>query len=138
MVDTFYKPKYPHMLPNETDLWDRFLKVTDIKFQGFDYDVHVGDLVEAPAATPEYLTPMLEAVYRKRIDAVGYCEDCIWLFEVKNRAGLSAMGQVLAYKALFERDFKPSLPVKLGVVCEAKATDVDYLYQLNDITCFVI
>lgn len=138
MVTIYPKPRYPHMLPNEVELWDRFLKVTDIEFIRFEYDVHVGEIIEAPPGTPDYLKPMLEAVYRKRIDAVGHTADAIWVFEVKNRAGLSAMGQALAYKELYIVEFRPVLPIRMGVVCEMKATDVDYLYRLHNIHLFVV
>ena len=130
--------KYAHMLPGETEIWDRFLAVTTIPFTRFDYDVHVGETPVVDPNTPDYLVPMIEAVYRKRIDAVGFTDHEIWLFEVKQRAGLSAMGQVLAYKALYVKDFRPRLPIKMGVVCELKSTDVDYLYSQHDIAVFMV
>ena len=132
------KIKYAHMLPGETEIWDRFLTVTKIPFTRFDYDVHVGELPDVPEGTPDYLIPLVQAVYRKRIDAVGFTDQEIWLFEVKQRAGLSAMGQVLAYKLLYVKDFQPGLPVKMGVVCELKSTDVDYLYSQHDIEVFMV
>uniref|UniRef100_A0A6H2A1H4 PD-(D/E)XK nuclease superfamily protein n=1 Tax=viral metagenome TaxID=1070528 RepID=A0A6H2A1H4_9ZZZZ len=127
MVMLYPVPKYPHMLPVEAELWDRLLKIRRPPFIKLEYDVHVGELVEEPPGLPDYLKGMLQAVYRKRIDVVAYDSDCIYVVEVKPRAGLSAIGQVMAYKLLYQDEFKPMLPVEMRIVCERIATDIPRL-----------
>jgi len=119
------KIKYPHMLPYEAELWDRFLRVRTPLFVSIEYDVHVGDAPEPSPTLPDYLRGMFQSVYKHRIDAVAHDPDRIYVIEVKPRAGLSALGQVLAYKFLYERDYKPAKPVEMRIVCERKEMNID-------------
>jgi len=124
MVMLYPVPKYPHMLPVEAELWDKFLAIRRPEFIKLEYDVHVGELIDEPPGLPEYLKGMLQAVYRKRIDVVAYDPDRIYVIEVKPRAGLSAIGQVMAYKLLYQDEFTPNVPVEMRIVCERIATDI--------------
>ena len=118
-------PKYPHMLPVEAELWDKFLRERTPEFIKLEYDVHVGDVPPPPETLPDYLKGMFQSVYSKRIDVVAHDPDKIYVIEVKPRAGMTALGQVLAYKFLYERDFKPIVPVEMRLVCERKEMNID-------------
>lgn len=126
-------PKYPHMLPVEAELWDKFLSQRRPPFINVEYDVHVGDAPEPPAGTPDYLLNMFKSVSQKRIDAVAHDPDVVYVIEVKPRAGLSALGQVLAYKFLYERDYKPSKPVEMRIVCERKEMNIDEVAATHNV-----
>lgn len=99
--------RYPHMLKQEMKIWEIFLAKYGRKYDRFEYDVHVGKIY------PELLKnqgPWLRgafSIYQKRIDAVGFSPGEITIFEVKPHAGLSALGQVLGYLALYDEDFSP-------------------------------
>jgi len=116
--------RYPHMLPVEAEIWDKFLKIRQPPFESLEYDVHVGDVPPIPETLPEYLRGMFQSVYSKRIDVVAHDPDVIYVIEVKPRAGLSALGQCLAYKYLYERDFKPDKPVQMRIVCEREEPNI--------------
>jgi len=127
------KIKFPHMLPVEAELWDKFLSIRQPPFEKLEYDVHVGDAPERPPDLPEYLWGMFKSVNQKRIDVVGHDPDVIYVIEVKPRAGLSALGQVLAYKFLYLRDFKPTKPVQMRIVCERKEPNIDEIAEENGV-----
>ncbi|MEM4976305.1 MAG: hypothetical protein QXT64_03155 [Desulfurococcaceae archaeon] len=114
----FVRPSYPHFSELENRLWTAFLLRTDMKFVKLEYDVRVGS-----GNMPSYpLPPDIEAMWRAltqlRIDVVAHRIAEIWIFEVKGRAGRSALGQVLSYKRWYEEQYKPTKPVKVGIVCQ--------------------
>jgi len=45
--------KYPHMLPNEIPIWERWLALYGKDFKNFRYDVHVGEGVDPGKDVPE-------------------------------------------------------------------------------------
>ena len=73
-----------------------------------------------------------------RIDAVGYTENEVWLFEVKPRAGRSALGQLLGYANWYLHDFRPEKPLRLGVVCEMVDANMAPLFRRYGIRVFVV
>ena len=130
--------KYPHMLPNELRIWDRFIQVMGDRWERFEYDVHVGEGVDPGPGYPEKWRKLAIMLTQKRIDAVGYAEDGIWIFEVKPDAGLSALGQLLGYKVLFERDRKPSEPIHLAVVTNRVFPDEKFIFDSYGVRVFVV
>jgi len=133
-----HKTRYPHMLPNEAEIWDRLLAVRTPPFIKLEYDVHVGDTPEPPPDLPDYLKPMFETVYRKRIDVVAHDPDKIFVIEVKPRAGMSALGQVLSYKFLYERDFKPTKPVEMRIVSEREEPNIREIAALQNVGIWIV
>ncbi|GAI83619.1 unnamed protein product, partial [marine sediment metagenome] len=65
---------------------------------------------------------------RKRVDVVGETASTIVIFEVKPRAGMGAMGQLLNYRALYLREVRPAKPLRMMVVCERVEPDVTRTY----------
>jgi len=155
-----FKPKYPHMGPKEAQIWDRFLATTNLKFIKIEYDVRVG-----PGNTPRYLierwrheyelykkgkisreeyqlteniVKMARQLTQLRIDAVGETENEIWIFEVKGRAGRSALGQLLSYQYWYLRQFSPRKRVRLGIVCIDFDRNLLPLFEMHNITIFKV
>ena len=93
--------RYPHMLPGDRAVWDRYIEQHGEYFEGFDYDVHVGEGVGEISGYPDAIKKAALVLTQKRIDAVGYRGNEVWVIEIKPHAGLSAIGQVLAYEALY-------------------------------------
>jgi len=99
---------YPHMRPEETDTWNRFVVKFPDRFDTVDYDFRVG--LGAPVAENEEdnYRRMIKMLSQKRIDALAWNDDLPTIIEVKVRTGLSALGQVLGYKILLESIFQNS------------------------------
>lgn len=108
--------RYPHMLKNEVVIWEKFLAEHGPRYDKFEYDVHVGSLYPEHEVLDTAWKRGAAAVYQKRIDAVGFQPGVIEIFEVKPHAGLSALGQVLGYLALYDEDFEPFDELRATVV----------------------
>jgi hypothetical protein len=130
--------KYPHMLPAESEIWDKFLSQRSPPFIALEYDVHVGDTPEPPPTLPDYLVGMFKSVYSKRIDVVAHDPDVIYVIEVKPRAGLSALGQCIAYKYLYERDYKPVKPVQMRIVCEREEPNIREIAKTQGVYIWMV
>lgn len=108
--------KFPHLLPKEVLIWNKFLDVHEKEYESFDYDVHVGLGAELPKDVSPMIRKIALGLTRKRIDAVGYKSNSITIFELKPEAGLSAIGQCLAYYYLYRREFRPKRKVLMRIV----------------------
>jgi len=119
--------KYPHMFPADIEIWERFLKRFARLYKAFAYDVKVG-VGRKPL---EHWEPEIKQMYltltKKRIDAVGFQENFIDVIEVKPSAGPSAVGQVIIYKLLFEREYSTSKEVRAVIVTDEEVPDMNEL-----------
>jgi len=88
---------YPAMLPNEIVVWQAWLKLHETEYDRFDYNTRVGPGYDPGGAVPGYIRDMAIKNTRKRIDAVAWQGSQPLIVEVKVRAGLSAIGQLLGY-----------------------------------------
>lgn len=114
---------YPRLRPEDASVWETFIELFPDKKWEMDYDVKVG-LGRAPLKE-------LQAKYkkdwrdltRKRIDAVAWGPDDIFIIELKPRAGLSAIGQVLGYLELWQNLQNNGRTVRPTIICHS--TDPD-------------
>lgn len=100
---------YPHMKPNDTAIWERFMSANQAFFDTVQYDVLVGTAPDFDTVVNTETGGSIEALYKKKIDVVGHKDGKIFIVEVKPRAGASAIGQLLGYVELYKRDVKPSV-----------------------------
>lgn len=115
--------KYPHMVGNDTTVWDRFISKFPGRFDSVDYDWRVGDGMDLNTSWDENIKRMATMITQKRIDVVGWNDNLPTLIEVRQRIGLGILGQILGYKTLFERDFPNIIKPRLLVVCEEISKD---------------
>jgi len=116
--------KYPHFFPLDIPIWERFLDRHGDSFDGFDYDVKVGSGTKPIKGLGAKYVRMQEILSKYRIDAVGHRGDAIVIIEVKPEAGTVAIGQIELYTRLYERDFKPNLPVVGAIVTDRELPDI--------------
>jgi len=125
--------KFAHLLPGEVAVWRRFLKRYEQQWDTFIYDVHVGkgslpqdDPANVYVGNYNWLT-------RKRIDVVGWRDKRPTIFEVRARASLPLMGQLLGYKSLWMRANPDSEPPALYMICEYCQPDDQSIFEENGI-----
>jgi len=118
-------PGYPHMLHGDNIVWSRYLSSNHNKISELWYDVHVGMAVEVPAGASRMIKAISDGLTRKRIDVVAKVGIEYWIIEVKPRAGMMAVGQVLTYKRLFLKEYKTERLVKMVIVCESMDPDIE-------------
>ena len=130
--------KYPHMMPEDTVIWTRFLKNADVRIDEVWYDVRVGKAVEVPSGQPEWMKRFAEYSTRKRIDIVARRGNDYWIIEAKPKAGVVALGQALYYAEAFKAEFKPTASVVPAVVTDRVDPDVRPIFDRYGVVVFEV
>ncbi len=100
---------FPHLLPAESLLWVRFLARYGSQWDGFQYDVRVGEGHPIDPHLPDFTQDMIRKLSPKRIDVVGFVGRQPTIFEVNPHGSRTLVGALLLYEWLFMRQF-PDLP----------------------------
>ena len=128
-----HRRKYEHMIPQEATVWNRFITAYPEKFDSCDYDWRVGDGMILNPDWEENIKRMAVMITQKRIDVLAWNGENPTIIEIKNRAELSTMGQIIGYHDLFVKDF-PNFPAPvLLVVCHMVTPDDRYVMEKHDI-----
>ena len=98
---------YPHLLQESIDLWEAFLPDHRDEYQGFDYDVRVGDGRDPGPNFAPNMREMALKLSARRIDVVGHHHDRIDIIEITPYAGVKAIGQLTVYPVLYNYSYKP-------------------------------
>lgn len=130
--------KYPHMLPADVALWERFLSRYSGFFTTVEYDVHVGGAVERLSAWSDKFTLEASWLAAKRIDVVGHKPGEIWLIEVKPEPGTAAIGQLVAYRILYLLKYTPSANVICALVSDYLVPDEKVILEKLGFKWFVV
>lgn len=97
---------YPHLLPTEIEIWERWLAHNPQRFDTFQYDVHVGTIPQPlPQHSPSEAR-LRQALLRRRIDVVALKGLETTIIEIKPVIGFTALGQALAYPILYHLDHR--------------------------------
>jgi len=111
--------KYPHLIGDDTEVWNRFIQQYPDKFDTVDYDIKVGKGTGANTFTDETAKNYWIQLTQKRIDVIGYKNTIITIIEVKKRVGLHTLGQILGYRFLYLRENPDIKLVKTLIVCSS-------------------
>jgi len=96
--------KYPHLRPEETLIWNKFIDKYPDYFEEVEYDVTVGTPSLPPGELPENYKRMWEYLTKKKIDVVGYSEGKVFIVEIEPNADIRGIGEVLAKRDLFKEE----------------------------------
>lgn len=119
--------RYPHMFARDVEVWEKFLEKHARDYEGFDYDIKVGEGRPPSPFWPVEIKKMNEVLTKKRIDVVGYQKDQIHVIEVKPIASNEAIGQALTYANLFRKELKDPRPVVPAIVTDSEVPDMKTL-----------
>jgi hypothetical protein len=126
--------KYPHLIGEDIEVWNRFILKYPDKFYTVDYDVKVGLGADTTPIPDEVSKQYWATLTKKRIDVVAWKDNSVTIIEVKKRVSLSTLGQILGYKFLYLREH-PEIPVvSTLIVCSSiNQDDIDVLkhYGIN-------
>lgn len=101
---------FVHMAPLDKSIWVRYLMQGGEQFAPFTYDLRVGNGVKMPPGTDAMGLRIAHVLTTKRIDVLCFVDQRPRIIEVKQRAGLSAVGQLIGYRDLYHRQF-PEQPI---------------------------
>ncbi len=129
-------PHYPHMLAEDTAIWTEFLGEPPFPISGVIYDLHVGRAVKPIDGDDELGARIASGVSRKRIDAVLFSFQGVFVVEIKPVASLTALGQVLGYTRLFLDEYDIRGGAVPMVVCSA--VDDDLIEEYSDLGVAIV
>ena len=109
------------VVPSEREVTERFIG-SGILRGNWEREVGVGmkHLKRELEEIPDYYNASEKRFYPflKRIDLICESEGAIWILEVKSILDVTAIGQVLLYKHLYEMDNPTEKDMlKMGIVC---------------------
>ena len=93
--------KYPHLMPKDVKIWERFIDQNPDSFGLVSYDVRVGEGMKLPDDAEEPYASDMYHLSKKRIDVVGFVGNEAWVIELKPRAGFTAIGQAIGLAELY-------------------------------------
>jgi hypothetical protein len=126
-------PRYPHMMPEDVPVWDRWLQSQVPDWTEILYDVKVGRGVDTPEDYPEPYASMAAVLSKKRIDAVLVYPDQHIIVEVKKLADWKAIGQLMGYPVLYERYLEPGVPIIPLLIAESLTLDLQDILEYYDL-----
>ncbi len=126
------------MSAEEGIIWGNFLAKYGKEYQRFDYDLRVGSGIPPEQDLPFEFKKDYEDLTKKRIDAVGYNDSYATIFEVKQRASFSALGQLLGYRDLFKKSFPLYTVDDLILVCSSISPEDQEIISKKGITILVL
>lgn len=131
-------PSYPHLSEAETEIWNRFLQQYPKFCDRADYDIVVGDEPEVGEEIKEPWRRNANYLGRYKIDAVGYKNEKHFVFEVKQRAGPSALGQVMAYMSMYQGLIGKEIDAEPVLVTNEERPNMRALCAEHDIEYYVV
>jgi hypothetical protein len=130
--------KYPGLLPREVLVLQNWLKTHESLYDSFAYNVRVGKGIDPGPAYDADMRRMAVMNTQKRIDAVAYKGSTVTLIEVKDRATLSAIGQLVGYGALWQPPPAFPNPPALLLVCRVIDDDTAQTARAHGITVNIV
>lgn len=129
---------YPHMMPEDVAVWNRFIEKFPASYERCEYDVAVGAVPDYVKADPEANVATMERLYKKKIDVVAFQGSDVDIIELKPACTMSTIGQVKGYKHLYLRDVAPNSSPFAVVICGAASEDVIEFARNEDVRVIVV
>lgn len=136
---------YPGLIPIEDRLWREWLRVHEGEFDEFVYNLHVGEGIRPPdrpiTGDEAFDRKMREAWLRwtqKKIDVVARKGGELWIFEVEERPGPRALGQLLMYEELLPRTHNLPGPFTLALIARRIGADVLTAFEAQGIVVWQV
>ena len=129
---------YPHLAAKEVVLWDRFIKNFPDYAEEADYDVTCGEKDVLASDVPEYSRKDWEYLRSWKIDVVVIKGGGLYVIEVRPRAGLGAIGEILSKATMFQEEH-PEIPeVEPVLITDEERPNVRELCATHDIAYIVV
>jgi hypothetical protein len=116
--------KYPHLLPEDAAVWDRYMDTQNFADARLYYDVRVGEGRPVGNAYPDNIQKMARDLSQRRIDVLIERPELYTIVEVTTAASLKAIGQLAVYRHLFTMDHLPDRQVNTLLICSSIDPDL--------------
>jgi hypothetical protein len=123
--------QFPALLPAEIAVWRAWLRLHQGEYDRFAYNVRVGPGFDpGPALHPNDRQMAIDNT-RKRIDALAWSGSWPTIVEVKDRAGLSSIGQLLGYVVHWKIEHPNTIQPKALLVANRLAPGVEEVLRAH-------
>jgi hypothetical protein len=95
---------YPHMAAADITIWNQYLEKNPEAFDLVSYDVAIGEGAQFDLSEFAGNVAGLNRLYQRRIDVLARRGGITTVVELKPRASTSAIGQVVGYHSILQRD----------------------------------
>lgn len=129
---------YPHLTQDHISIWEKFIAEFPDAYDYCQYDLEIGQIPDFVTGHDDQRMRGQANLYQRKIDVVGFKGDQIDLIEIKPHAGLSSLGQINGYKALYQRDFSPAVVPKAIVVTDRIDDDVAHAAYAQGVQIIVV
>jgi hypothetical protein len=116
---------FPHLLKDDVILWERFLASPHNVFTDFEYDIRVGDGRDPGPDFERNIRKMALDLSQRRIDAIGRTRTGITIIEISTSAGLTQVGQLLAYPSLYRQTYNFTGAINRLLVAQTLQSDIE-------------
>lgn len=129
--------RFPGRFEPEHEVIGDWLRARGNLYDRIEFNVRLGAGITPPPELVEPYATNARELSQKRADIVGYLGDGVQIIEAKGRATINALGQLQAYRALWEFEH-PTVPVLgLAVICRRIGPDDLLAMQANGVDVYV-
>jgi hypothetical protein len=129
---------YPHLMPEEITVWERFLATYNPDFDNYQYDVKVGTPVVTAPDLSDNLKEMSDNLTTKRIDVVAWKAGVPLVIEIKKIVGMKALGQALTYPILLAELLNSGELPDVLVIGETAVPDMVRIFELIGVNLVLV
>lgn len=140
-----FKRFFPGLIRIEQRLWREWLVEHETDFVEFEYNVRVGEGLRFAARAldgdPVLQAKMMEQfrqATQKKIDVVGFKGEETWIFEVEERPGPRALGQLLTYQTLLPKALPIIGPIQLSLIARRLGPDMLEVFEGQGVFVFQV
>lgn len=116
---------FPHLLPDDRELWEDYLYSTSSSKTQYQYDIKVGNGRDPGKDFPDHIREMALNISKRRIDAIAFSNNLITIIEISVSAGLTQLGQLMAYPCLYKIDNGTTIPINRLLIARSIQTDIE-------------
>ena len=130
--------KYPHLLPEDAQLWNDYIEQFSPPHTTFMYDVPVGPGRDPGDSFEDPIRKMALQLSKRRIDVVGILPDGVEIFELTQSAGLKSAGQAIVYPYWLAVTWELTIPVTTTIICRSCQPDILPVLKASNIRLVTI
>jgi hypothetical protein len=129
---------YPHMGQKDAAIWSRFLDKYPDAFDTVIYDVAIGEGNDVPDEAEEYMVKDWKILTKYKCDVVAYKDGVPTVIEIKPRAGLHSIGQIICYQLLYQEYIKEKPEPNMMIVTDEMRKDMDWMCEEHGINLVIV
>lgn len=129
--------KYPHMMPADVAIWERFIEQNPDIYDEVSYDVKVGNDPQFDTTVSPETGGNATDLYKLKIDVVGYKAGKLDIIEIGPNAGAGKVGQVKRYRYFYVKEFNPSQTPRACVLTDKTDLNTQEFADIEGITILV-